>query len=76
MLRDMTDSRRIDQHVQAQKPVCTFRHLCRRPALTGAMLDAASSYHHLATFLAAPTNEQLHYARTVQRVRGSVSMNR
>ena len=69
MLRDMTDSRRIDQHVQAQKPVrAQIVTSVKCDGILTARLDASSSHHRFASLLAAFADEQFQHARPVQGV--------
>ena len=70
MLKDMTDSKRIDQHIQSQKKVS---HLYRvsRAGLTAFWTVGSAPNHHLATFLATAADEYIHNARATQTVRSS-----
>lgn len=68
MLRDMTDSRRIDQHIQAQKQV-SFRCRSLSKCVLTAALDASSSYYRFTALLAATANEHVQHAGAIQGVR-------
>jgi hypothetical protein len=70
MLRDMTDSKRIDQHIQSQKQVCRFPPLSNR--FPQAYLVGRSSNDHIAKFLARTTSWWSQNAGTVSSVGPSV----
>lgn len=66
MLRDMTDSRRIDQHVQSQHTVCL---LFPSAAWTHAVpVVGYASYHYIATFLACSGVDRDDHAGPVRKV--------
>ena len=62
MLRDMTDSKRIDQHIQSQsneKTVGTITRFLLRETDKYVLKVSATSNHHFAPFLASPSDEHL-----------------
>ena len=68
MLKDMTDSKRIDGHVQSQKAVCPFKKdAC--PSLSLTKLNCSvhrPSHHHFATLLAHSRVERFSHAWSIQ----------
>ena len=67
MLRDMTDSKRIDQHIQSQQQVRTSLPL--RNHLTRGALVCCSSNNYFETFLARTASWWSQDAGTISRVR-------
>lgn len=60
MLRDMTDSRRIDQHVQAQKQVRISVKIVHQfhTILIGTLQVLPPSYNHFQAVLALSSHQQ------------------
>lgn len=66
MLRDMTDSRRIDQLIQLQNLVRVFHHGLL--LLEYRILECHAPDHHLSPFLARIGNDQHNYAWPIPEV--------
>ena len=70
MLKDMTDSKRTDQHIQSQRDVSTaqFAELMSTYGANTSLSVSSTSYSHLATFLATTASKHLHHAWAIPAV--------